>query len=97
MRTKNIISLNNYTNFSGTEGIINNENKNASQDADSLTGRRPTNFRQCPKWLLFNIPKHHWSDAPLVRRIIDPTTHWSEAPLVRRNKISFNEDYKVIT
>ena len=49
------------------------------------------------KRLLFNIPKHHWSDAPLVRRIIDPTTHWSEAPLVRRNKISFNEDYKVIT
>ena len=38
--------------------------------------------------LLFNIPKHHWSDAPLVRRIIDPTTHWSDAA---------NEDYKVIT
>ena len=38
-----------------------------------------------------------YSEAPLVRRIIDPTTHWSEAPLVRRNKISFNEDYKVIT
>ena len=45
--------------------------------------------------LLFNIPKHHWSDAPMVRRITDLTTHWSEAPLVRRNKISFNEDYKV--
>ena len=39
-------------------------------------------------WLLFNIPKHHWSDAPLVRRIIDLKPHWSDAG---------NEDYKVIT
>ena len=34
-----------------------------------------------------------YSEAPLVRCIIDPMTHWSEAPLFR----PANEDYKVIT